>query len=131
MSNQQSSEAIALYKKTDELADKILSAGGRETEELEKMRRDWAKYVASASSVDLIYITSLLTSDENHLPAIKKALREAIIAQIAHQNSKGIIETMTKLDKVSSRLTFVSLVLAGIAVFLAIVQILQGFKILN
>jgi hypothetical protein len=54
-----------------------------------------------------------------------KALREAIISEVERKNAQAVVETMEKLDKSATRLTWVSLALAIVGVLLAAIQVLH------
>lgn len=132
-----------LYKLTKDLYKKIYEErrNKSESDDLKDLRRHWSEQIALTDSVSLIYLTSRLTSDEDKLAATVKALREGIISEIERKNanhlaetlknfensvnnySKKLTSTITELNDASSKIAKRSYLVAAIAAFLAILQV--------
>jgi len=91
----------------------------------------WQKAVSESDPRTLVAATALLTSDPDHLPAVIKALREAIISEIERKNTDRLIATMEKLDQSAGRLAWITIVLTAMAAFLAVVPVLQAFGVMS
>jgi pyruvate/2-oxoglutarate dehydrogenase complex dihydrolipoamide acyltransferase (E2) component len=87
----------------------------------------WWEAVQVASVSTLIEATAQLSatpaSDKDRAAKIK-ARREAILSEIERRNARTIVHATQKLDAVTSKLTWVGLVLAVIGAIVAVLQVL-------
>lgn len=86
---------------------------------------NWISLINDAKIMDLIALTSMLSSREDSTSRKIKALRESVISQIAFLNASQISETMERLDKTATRLTIVSLVLSIVGIIFAVLQFIH------
>ena len=100
-----------------ELTKKCLDSGSSE-----EVYINWYSEISNADAFDLVALTGKLSSIEGKESRDKKALREAIISEIGRKNAYAITETMKKLDRAATLLTWVSIILSIIGIFLAILQ---------
>jgi hypothetical protein len=91
--------------------------------------QEWPKAIFSASVKNLNEVVARLTSNKEYSPANIKALREAVKSTIEYKNSERIIETMTHLDRSANKLSNASFFLGIAGIVLAIIQVLQAFRI--
>jgi hypothetical protein len=110
-----------------QVVELTLSAADQRTNQA---HAEWLTAVQSSDPRVLVAATSLLTSDDEHRPAVIKALREAIISEIERKNTLHLIRTMEKLDASAARLGWYSLLLAAVGAVLAGVPLLQAFNVL-
>ena len=82
----------------------------------------WNSMINDSNTVDLIALTSKLSSREDSPSRKIKALRESVISQVAYNNTTEINNTMKHLDKAATRLTIASVVLSVIGIIIAFLQ---------
>jgi hypothetical protein len=88
-------------------------------------RDEWLTKLRDAPPRNLVAVISLLSSSGSRQANVK-ALREAIISEIERKNTDVLVQTMEKLDASAAILGRSSLVLAGIGIILAALQVWQG-----
>jgi len=93
----------------------------------EEKFEEWRATIRDADAAILIEATARLSSEPGKRTRDIKALREAIISEVERKNARAVIETMEKLDRSATWLTWVSLALAVVGVLLAAIQVIQAF----
>lgn len=88
---------------------------------------DWVSDIQQANAVDLVALTSRLSSGEEKESRNLKALREAVISEIERKNTQNIVETMKRLDATGTKLTWASVILAFIGVVFTVFQVVKAF----
>ena len=111
-------EVKKLYANT-----KVCSKPGASEDEL----MNWVGKVQRANAIDLVALTSRLSSGEEKESRNLKALREAVISEIERKNTQNIVETMKHLDATGTKLTWASIILAFVGVVFTIFQVIQAF----
>ncbi len=94
----------------------------------EQQYQNWCHVIRNTDAVTLVESTASLSSTPGKSTRDLKALREAIISEIERKNALAVISTMEKLDASATRLTWVSLVLAVVGIFLTAIQVLLAFR---
>ena len=86
---------------------------------------DWCIRIRNVPTAALVQVTARLSSQPGKDSRDIKALREAIIAEVARQNAQAVIQTMQRLDATAAKLTWISLLVAVVGVLVAIVGVVQ------
>ena len=85
--------------------------------------KEWTLKTGNSDSIDLISLIGLLDTRNKVTSREMKALRESAIAQVALKNAILISDTMKRLDKTATYLTYVSIFLGLTGVAVAILQL--------
>jgi hypothetical protein len=85
----------------------------------------WKETLDSSTTSELIEATGRLTTRAELRDANLKAVREAMISEIERRNAEHLAATMRSLDSATTRLTWISILLAIVGVGLGAIQVWQ------
>ena len=86
----------------------------------------WHQELHSADVATLIAVTGALNAEPGKPAAKRKALREAVMAEVERKNTERVIGTMERLDAATTTLNARMLWLAIGGVILAVAQVVAG-----